>query len=449
MDVVTLTIAALVGVISVGDSVVAGLATGTVASVNGSTLVVNVTAGTFAPGAMTDTTSGATATITTSVPSTAGTVAVVSGNIIGFDVTSGAILSGVTVTDTSSAATAVVSGDPLLVTAFPGRAVIMYVVRDSYSRAVDVGGEYSLVGDSWLPMTQGGGDSGTKAVASSTAGELHSFYWDAFVDLDGTYDNIWMRILPRVSVATIQTNPDPFVAVVQEGYTLPPINRSTSEQIIKITGPLGPGNPFTAGETVSASSGTGGLVQFADDDYLTLTAVTGPGFVANPLTEAVTGSIPGHSGWVDNAPSIYTNVITLETLPADETANLEEYFKATAAATNPATARVYTQYVFQGRLSSTQTRIRSLRFTLSGNAVGGLARVSVYVSGQGPINQYLSGRQFSSFQSLPLAEQEIIISNVDLSNQPSLLGKRYSVVVECDLGPSESMTVSTPYFRHE
>jgi hypothetical protein len=82
---------------------------------------------------------------------------------------------------------------------FPGRVSLDYTVRDSSSRPVDVFGEYSIDGDVWSPMTQGDGDSGSEQLASSPAGTDYTFFWDAFVDLDGDFDNMEMRIVSRIS----------------------------------------------------------------------------------------------------------------------------------------------------------------------------------------------------------------------------------------------------------
>jgi len=82
---------------------------------------------------------------------------------------------------------------------FPGRVSIAYTVRDTLSRKVDTFGEYSVTGDSWLPMTEGSGDDGGVQLTSSPAGIAHTFFWDAFVDLDGDLPFVFTRIVARLS----------------------------------------------------------------------------------------------------------------------------------------------------------------------------------------------------------------------------------------------------------
>ena len=82
---------------------------------------------------------------------------------------------------------------------FPGRVQLNYTVRDSLSRPVDVFGEYSLDKQTWLPMTQGDGDSGATALVSTPVGSPYFYYWDAFQDLVDDYDYIDVRMIVRVS----------------------------------------------------------------------------------------------------------------------------------------------------------------------------------------------------------------------------------------------------------
>ena len=113
--------------------------------------------------------------------------------------------------------------------AFPGRAVISYSVRDTFSRNVDVFGEYSINGDIWLPMTEGDGDDGNQGLASSPSGTAHTFFWDAFADLAGTYTFMNIRMIARISVATNEVPPNQFVAIIQEGYLQEPVSRNVSQ----------------------------------------------------------------------------------------------------------------------------------------------------------------------------------------------------------------------------
>jgi hypothetical protein len=82
---------------------------------------------------------------------------------------------------------------------FPGRMEIDYTVRDSGSRPVDVFGEYSIDGDVWEPMTQGEGDDGGEQLATNPAGLAYTFFWDSFVDLSGSFDNMNVRIVARLA----------------------------------------------------------------------------------------------------------------------------------------------------------------------------------------------------------------------------------------------------------
>jgi hypothetical protein len=74
-----------------------------------------------------------------------------------------------------------------------------YTVRDIGSKPVDIFGEYSIDGDEWLPMTQGDGDDGNEQLATSPVGTQYSFFWDAFIDLDGDFDFMNMRIVARIA----------------------------------------------------------------------------------------------------------------------------------------------------------------------------------------------------------------------------------------------------------
>jgi hypothetical protein len=82
---------------------------------------------------------------------------------------------------------------------FPGRMRIDYTVRDDGSRPIDIIPEYSLDGQTWAEMSQGDGDSGKDDLVSSPTGQSYFFYWDAFVDLDGDFDNVDIRMVSRIS----------------------------------------------------------------------------------------------------------------------------------------------------------------------------------------------------------------------------------------------------------
>lgn len=82
---------------------------------------------------------------------------------------------------------------------FPGRVRLDYIVRDEHSRPVDVFGEYSIDGQTWLPMTQGDGDSGSESLGTVPTGSAYFFYWDAFNDLQGDSDHIDVRLIARIS----------------------------------------------------------------------------------------------------------------------------------------------------------------------------------------------------------------------------------------------------------
>lgn len=82
---------------------------------------------------------------------------------------------------------------------FPGRVRIDYKVRCNPAHPVDVFGEYSIDGDKFFPMSEGDGDSGSSGLATSPSGNSYFFYWDAFVDLQGDFTNLDVRILARIS----------------------------------------------------------------------------------------------------------------------------------------------------------------------------------------------------------------------------------------------------------
>lgn len=82
---------------------------------------------------------------------------------------------------------------------FPGRKVINYTLIDVGSRPLDIFGEYSIDGDEWHQMTQGDGDDGDEGLASSPTGVAHTFFWDAFVDLDDNLPFVWQRITARIA----------------------------------------------------------------------------------------------------------------------------------------------------------------------------------------------------------------------------------------------------------
>lgn len=325
--------------------------------------------------------------------------------------------------------------------AFPGRAVITYTVKDTLARNVDVIGEFSIDGDEWRPMTQGAGDDGAVGLATSPSGTSHTFYWDAFADLDGTYEFMHVRMIAKISVATNEAAPNRFVAIIEEGYLKPPVTRGQSTHNLVFNGGTLSGT-FVVGETVTGlTSGTTGVVQYASGTNIVLTGVVGSGFQPGSPGEFVQGTNGGvHSARI---ASVAQNIITTETLPADETTDLEQFHAATSTVN-----RAHVQNVFQGRLSTNQTKIRSIKLTMRASNIAAQAKVSVFVSGQGPNNQYVAG-PYSSFQALSTANTEVIINDIDLLNQPSALGKHYMVVVEFDLGNAHTAMVSTPFFRHE
>lgn len=82
---------------------------------------------------------------------------------------------------------------------FPGRMQVDYTVRDVGSKPVDIFGEYSTDGDVWKPMTQGDDDDGNEQLTTSPTGTNHFFFWDAFIDLDGDFDFMNMRIVARIA----------------------------------------------------------------------------------------------------------------------------------------------------------------------------------------------------------------------------------------------------------
>lgn len=82
---------------------------------------------------------------------------------------------------------------------FPGRMRIDYKVRCNPAHPVDVFGEYSIDGDTFYPMSEGDGDSGSSGLSTSPSGNNYFFYWDAFVDLQCDLESISVRIFARIS----------------------------------------------------------------------------------------------------------------------------------------------------------------------------------------------------------------------------------------------------------
>jgi len=103
--------------------------------------------------------------------------------------------------------------------------------------------------------------------------------------------------------------------------------------------------------------------------------------------------------------------------------------------------------MFQGRLSTNQTKIRFIKLTLRASAPTANAKISLFCSGFGAANQYTG--PYSTFLTLPTADTEVIIDATQITNQPSVTGKLYAVVVEFDLDTGQNAVVSTPFFRHE
>lgn len=527
---------------------------------------------------------------------------------------------------------AIVSVNTTMPPAFPGRAVINYILRDTFSRNMDVFGEYSVDGDTWFPMTEGAGDDGAQALASSPSGTSHTFFWDAFADLDGDYTFMNLRIIARISVATNETPQNQFVAVIQEGYLRPPVTRNQSQYRLLATQGTGlyltgdtvsgatsgatgtshyagimclltttPTGAINVGDAMAIGSATGTVEAVETTNSLKLVLASGAGFaVGDTVTDTVsgaTGQILGMSGvtayiyiltgsWTtpsgsikdlaslttttyssavinpavvvnrstgtfaagtfsdtitgstatasvvdltetvfssvgsfelgevinDNRTRVLTltstvgfnvgdtvvagvatgtialvntptitvivgsgsfipgpindttslasalitavnqstatvrgitpDVITSETIAADETTDIEEFHQVSSIST-----RSHAQLVFQGRLSTNQTKIRFLKMVVRGSGTTPRMKISVFVSGSGPNNQYTG--LFSTFQTLPASDLEVVINATDLMTQPSASGKRYSIVIEFDLAFGESGVVSTPFFRHE
>jgi hypothetical protein len=82
---------------------------------------------------------------------------------------------------------------------FPGQVRIDYTVRCNPPHVVNVFGEYSVDGDNFLPMSEGDGDSGSTSLATSPTGNSYFWLWDAFVDLQGDYTNLIIRIFAVIS----------------------------------------------------------------------------------------------------------------------------------------------------------------------------------------------------------------------------------------------------------
>ena len=213
-------------------------------------------------------------------------------------------------------------------------------------------------------------------------------------------------------------------------------NRTQVLTLASVTG-------FSVGDTVTAGAAVGTIALVVG---LTITVIVGTGsFSPGPITDSTSFAV---SLITTVAPSTATitgispDIITVTTLPADETTDLEEFHQAVSIAT-----RSHAQLVFQGRLSSNQTKIRFIKLTIRGLGASPMVQVNVFVSGFGPNNHYTGS--FSTFQTMPLSDLEIEINENNLMNQPSAAGKLYSIVVEFNLADGDSGVVSTPFFRHE
>jgi len=82
---------------------------------------------------------------------------------------------------------------------FPGRIRIDYTLFANPARTIGIIPEYSLDGDQYLPMTEGGDDNGVDDLPATAIGDNYFFNWDAFADLDGDLDNVLMRIVARIT----------------------------------------------------------------------------------------------------------------------------------------------------------------------------------------------------------------------------------------------------------
>jgi len=460
---------------------------------------------------------------------------------------------------------------------FPGRAVITYVVKDTLSRNVDILGEYSIDGDQWLPMTEGGGDDGSLALTTSPGGTTHTFYWDAFADLDGTYNQIHMRIIAKISVATDESPSTPFIAIIQEDYLRNPVNRGVSERQLSVNAPTRgytPGEPILGGTsgatatiqtsimTKTFSGGVGTFVagnsfsmvsspagQAASGKILTVAGTVGSpiltldiqsvtayvptngtitdttsGATANTsggptsadltvtaltgefiLSETITGGVStaagssnklrqklgisnvsgvisaGHTITSGGATATIISVtstslvvdktagtfsagtsfttsgaasgkinlvdsraVVVESIPADETTSLEDFTQVTSIAN-----RARCSLVFQGRLSTNQTKVRFLKTILHGAGTLRQFKLSAFVAGQGALNQYKTSSTYYNLSTAPLADTELLVQDLDLLNQPSSTGKKYSLVVDLELDNGDLIVCGNPYFRHE
>jgi hypothetical protein len=82
---------------------------------------------------------------------------------------------------------------------FPGQVRIDYTVRCTGSFPVSILGEYTTDGDNFFSMTEGDGDSGSSNLATSPSGINYFWLWSAFVDLQGNYNNLGVRLFARIS----------------------------------------------------------------------------------------------------------------------------------------------------------------------------------------------------------------------------------------------------------
>lgn len=408
--------------------------------------------------------------------------------------------------------------------------------------------------------------STTYTGAVTLYGSPHTFYWDAFADLDGTFSFMNIRMVPRISVSTNEAPPNNFVAIVEEGYLRSPATRNVSdfqasfgslskayavgEQIVgTTTGSTGTVQTSIATVTVGSIVGVwaAGDAFVAGGSFGKVVSVAGPVFVLNvlsgslPIAGALTDSTSGATAAFTGAPSkvdvvvttlkgififgetvtgpistatgtitklrqkfnlsnttgiiaatntitggtslatgiiisvslptivvdvtsaasfiigetittsgpgtakvneIDTRAVDAVTIPADETTDLEEFNQAASIA-NHAKA----SFVFQGRLGTNQTKLRSIKTIVRGAGGSPSFRISVFILGFGPVNQYTGA--YATFTTLPVADTEIVIASTDLLHQPPASGKKYSVVVDFDVSNSDTAVCSTPFVRHE
>lgn len=97
---------------------------------------------------------------------------------------------------------------------------------------------------------------------------------------------------------------------------------------------------------------------------------------------------------------------------------------------------------YEGRLSSAQSQVTSIKVNIKGTGASPQYRLRVYAEGTGQV--YDSG-----VLAAPVPSTQTTLTAVDLSAQPAGLQKRYFIEVQALLDAGEALYVSRPFTRQE